>query len=64
MKATIDVKNREEAKHIATAMEDPATRALVIIIGALLSLSTGERRRVMQWVTDRLQEEEDNGTNA
>ena len=63
MKASIEVKSREEAKHITRAMEDPTTRALVVVIGALLALRTsGDRRRVMQWVTDRLAE--DNSTET
>lgn len=64
MKASIEVKSRDEAAHISRAMEDPATRALVVTIGALLSLRTaGERRRVLQWVNDRL-EEESHGTST
>lgn len=66
MRASIEVKSRDEAEQIARALEDPATRALVITIGALLSLRThAERRRVLQWVTDRLEEEEpSHGTSS
>jgi hypothetical protein len=70
MKATIEVKSRDEAANIIAGLQDPATRALVITIGALLSLRTyNERRRVMQWVIDRMDEDDSHkepshGTNA
>ena len=40
MKISIDVKNRSEGNRIKTALEDPATRAMVNVTGALLRLDT------------------------
>lgn len=62
MKATIDVESRKEADLIKTALDDPTTRAIVQILGALLPLSPRARTRVMQFVTDRLDEEKQSET--
>lgn len=59
MKATIEVKDRKEADLIKTALDDPATRAFVQIVGALLPLSERARTRVLTFVNDRLAEDEE-----
>jgi hypothetical protein len=59
MKATIEVKDRKEADLIKTALDDPATRAFVQVVGALLPLSPRARQRVMNFVTDKLNEEQE-----
>ena len=58
MKTTIEVKDRKEADLIKTALGDPATRAFVQVVGALLPLSPRARQRVMNFVADRLEEEQ------
>jgi hypothetical protein len=58
MKANIDVKDRREADAIKLALEDSAVRAFVVVMGTLKSLPTDRaRRRVLQYVHDRLEEE-------
>jgi hypothetical protein len=58
LKATIDVANRQEADAVRRAMQDPTTRAYVIIEGTLAALpSDRARRRVLAMVSDRLDEE-------
>lgn len=57
MKTTIEVKDRKEAQLIKTALADPATRALVMVMGALLPLrSDRARARVLAYVSDKLNE--------
>lgn len=59
MKATIEVKDRKEADAIKTALEDQTTRAFVVVVGTLLPLSPRARKRVMDFVTDKLTEEQE-----
>lgn len=60
MKVAIEVKDRREGDALRRALDDPKTRALVLVLGALMELpSDRARRRVLQYVTDRLDEEED-----
>lgn len=54
MKTTIEVTDRREADVIKTALDDPITRAFVVIVGTLLPLDERERRRVINFVTDNL----------
>lgn len=57
MKATIEVKDRREAEHIRNGLADPATRAFVVVMGALSTLpSDRARKRVMQFVVDHFDE--------
>jgi hypothetical protein len=57
MKANIEVDNRKEADAIRTGLEDPATRAFVIVMGALSTLpSDRARKRVLQYVADYFEE--------
>jgi len=59
MKANIDVKDRREAEAIKAGLEDPVLRAMVMVVGALKQLPTARARaRVLQYVEDRLDEEE------
>jgi hypothetical protein len=59
MKASIEVKDRREADAIRSGLEDPAVRAFVLIMGVMRELPTQRARaRVLQYVTDRFQEEE------
>lgn len=58
MKAAISVTNREEATQIRTALDDPAVRAFVRIIGVLLDLpSDRARARVLRFVEETLRDE-------
>jgi len=53
MKAAIDVSSRDEGDAIKRAMHDPATRALVVVLGTLSALPSAEsRRRVLDWILD------------
>jgi hypothetical protein len=58
MKVAISVKNRTEGDAVKTAMDDPVTRAFVIVCGTLLQLpSDRARQRVMDFVRDKLAED-------
>lgn len=58
MKVAIEVKDRAEAGLLKAGLEDPATRAAVMIVGALASLPTSRAKlRVLNHVKDRLDEE-------
>lgn len=60
MKANIEVKDRREADAIRIGLEDPAVRAFVVIMGVLAALPTKRAQaRVLQYVSDRLEEEEE-----
>jgi hypothetical protein len=53
MKAKIEVADRDEAKRIRIALTDPATRALVNVLGALLPLPDKRaQERILDWVSD------------
>jgi len=57
MKANIEVKDRREAEYIRSGLDDPVTRAQVVVLGALRSLpSDRARKRVLQFVTDYFDE--------
>lgn len=64
MKATVEVKDRREAEAVRVGLEDPAVRAFVIIMGVLLPLTSRQRARVMQYVTDKLDEDTETATLA
>ena len=57
MKVAITVKDRDQAKAVQTAMADPSTRAFVIMVGSLLPLGPRARKRVLEFVADRIDEE-------
>jgi hypothetical protein len=59
MKANIQVSDRKEADAIRAGLDDPAVRAFVVIVGILLPLSDRARKRVMTYVTDRLEEQDE-----
>lgn len=62
MKAAIQVSSRQEADSIRVGLDDPAVRAFVQIIGALKGLPTDRaRKRVLEFVVDRLEEEQQKG---
>ena len=54
MKAYIDVIDEQERDLIAQGLCDPATRALVKTIGALLPLPEASRAYVLNKVADKL----------
>jgi hypothetical protein len=57
MKANIEVKDRKEAEAIRAGLDDPATRAFVVVMGALSTLpSDRARKRVMLFVQDYFDE--------
>lgn len=62
MKASIEVKDRQEAERIRTALADDATRAFVNVMGVLLPLSERGRQRVMNYVNDFYSERKDGTT--
>lgn len=58
MKANIEVKSREEGNALKAGLNDPVLRAMVTTVGVLMSLPTDRaRRRVLEYVADRLDEE-------
>ncbi len=59
MKASIEVKDRREADAIRTGLDDPAVRAFVVIMGTLKPLSKRAQARVLHYVRDRFEEEEE-----
>jgi hypothetical protein len=60
MKGNIEVKDRRELDAIKSALHDPITRAFVVCVGILLPLSDRQRKRVMFYVSDVLDEEAEN----
>jgi len=57
MKIKIDVKDDREAQAIRAALNDKTTRAFVVVVGNLLSLSSDRARaRVLNFVADELDE--------
>lgn len=64
MKATVEVKDRNEADAIRTGLEDPAVRAFVVIMGALRPLTSRAQARVMRYVTDKLEDDQETATLA
>jgi hypothetical protein len=58
VKTTIEVADRKEAALIRRGLADPATRALVKVMGALAALPTDRARiRTMRFVEDHFMEE-------
>ena len=57
MKANIDVKDRKEAEAIRSGLEDPRLRTTVVVVGLLRPLSLRDRRRVMELVSESLEDE-------
>lgn len=58
MKASIDVRNRDEGDAIKRAFEDPTFHAFAILVGVLANLPTDRaRRRVLSWVADKFDED-------
>ena len=58
MKASIEVRSRDEAEYLRTALADPFCRAFAVVMGALLPLPVGERQRVLALAGERLLAEE------
>lgn len=52
------MKDKKEAEAIRTGLVDPSVRAFVVILGVLNALTPRARARVMNYVSDRLEEEE------
>ncbi|OLE54195.1 MAG: hypothetical protein AUG51_09395 [Acidobacteria bacterium 13_1_20CM_3_53_8] len=59
MKTTIEVQSKKEGELIKRALDDPETRAFVQIVGALLPFTQRTRTRVLNFVKDQLEEEEE-----
>ena len=60
MKASIEVESKKDAELIRKGLEDPATRALVKVMGALSTLpSDRSRKRVMTHVMDYFAERDE-----
>jgi len=57
MKTKIEVKDRKEGDLIRVGLEDPETRALVKVMGALHKLPTDRARvRTLRFVSDMIDE--------
>lgn len=57
-RVTLEFKNEAEARAVAAAMEDPATRAMVLVVGTLLPLSHAARQRVLTFTQSKLSEQD------
>lgn len=57
MKTSIEVKDRAEAAAIQAALQDPETRAFVVIVGNLLPHTRRTQKRILDFVTDSLDED-------
>ena len=55
--ARIPVEDRKAATDMERALEDPAMKAFVLIVGALKPLSQRARQRVLSFVADKLDED-------
>jgi hypothetical protein len=55
MKSWIEVEDYEEAQLIREGLRDGQVRALVKVMGTLRPLPSDRRRRVLQYVVDKLQ---------
>jgi hypothetical protein len=64
MKATIQVNDKREAEAVRIGLEDPAVRAFVVIVGVLKPMTPRARARVMQYVTDKLDEDNQTATQG
>jgi hypothetical protein len=56
MMTRIPVKDRKEARLIQRGLEDPETRALVLIMGALGPLTERSKKRTLSSVLDAVDE--------
>ena len=62
MKAAIEVASRNEAELIKAGLNDPVTRSVVVVQGALASLNDDNaRRRVLRFVAEMFNIELQNG---
>jgi len=52
----LEVKDKAEGENIARALNDPMTRAFVVIVGALLPLGDRARTRVLSFINDKVNE--------
>jgi hypothetical protein len=58
MKVAVEVKDRAEGGALKAGLEDPTVKAFVLVMGTLRALpSDRARKRVLEFVTDRLDEE-------
>jgi len=64
VKIAIEVKDRGEGDAIRLALGDPTTRAFVVVMGVLLPLTSGGRRRVLSFIADQLEEDKQEQINA
>lgn len=59
MKATIEVKDKQERDAIKRGLEDPSVRAFVVIFGTLQALPNDYvRKRVLTYVMDRIADDD------
>ena len=60
MKATIEVKDKAEREALRAGLADKEVRAFAVVAGLLLALPTDRARtRVLEFVRDRLAEEQE-----
>jgi hypothetical protein len=53
----IEVKDQSEGESIARALNDPMTRAFVVIVGTLLPLGDRARTRILTFINDKANDE-------
>jgi hypothetical protein len=54
----VEVKDKSEGEAILAALQDPETRAFVVVVGTLLPFSDRRRKRVLEYVADSLSDPE------
>ena len=62
MKRSLTVASHHEGDAIVRALDDPATRAFVVVVGILQPLSSGARARVLAHVEGMLNDPDTVGT--
>lgn len=53
----IEVKDKTEGDNIERALNDPMTRAFIVIVGVLLPLGDRARTRILTFVNDKLHDD-------
>jgi O-methyltransferase involved in polyketide biosynthesis len=59
LKTTIEVKDRKEGDAIKAGLEDPGVRAFVVITGLLNPLTKRAQARILGYVKDHFEEQEE-----
>lgn len=58
MKVAVQVKDKSEGERLQEAISDPATRALMNVVAALMPLGTRDRQRVLAFVENSFSDDQ------